>query len=93
MKKTKEKNDSDEFSYEIIQRYGILSAGGYEPDKWGKEVNLLKIGKEENPKIDIRFWKRKDWDNPNPETDKMGKGIRLDDDEAGFLLEILESNY
>lgn len=66
-----------EYSYEIIQTYGVIetSAAG-----WTTEVNLIKWG-DHKPKIDIRTW--------SPDHQKMTKGITIHRDQLPKLRQIL----
>jgi len=68
------------FEYEIVQHLGKLG----EPNNgWQIEVNIIKWNGNK-PKLDIRKWNR--------EKEQMGKGISLNDDEWGELLELLEEH-
>jgi hypothetical protein len=66
-----------EFSYEIVEKLGVLSetARG-----WTKEFNLVSWNGRE-AKYDIREWA--------PEHEKMGKGVTLSGDEAAELQRLL----
>lgn len=69
-----------EFSYEITEEFGIIG----DPSEWHKEVNKISWNEGE-PKLDIRVW--------SPNSEKMSKGISLDEDEAKQLYEILKGHY
>lgn len=69
-----------EFSYEITEELGIIG----DPSEWHKEVNKISWNEGE-PKLDIRVW--------SPNSEKMSKGISLDEDEAKQLYEILKGHY
>jgi hypothetical protein len=68
--------------YEIVKELGKLG----EPTKsgWQVEVNLVRWGSSKSAKLDIRKWNR--------EKAEVGKGITLDDDQWGELMDILEEN-
>ena len=69
---------ADDFSFEIIEKFGILSEtkGG-----WTTELNTVSWG-ERPPKFDIRSWA--------PDHQKMGKGITLSKEELAALKKILD---
>lgn len=67
-----------DFKYEIVEHIGILSTS---PKGWNKELNRVSWNGG-TPKLDLRDW--------SPEHEKMGKGITLNDEEAGKLLELLQ---
>ena len=69
-----------EFSYEITEEVGIIG----DPAECHKEVNKISWNEGE-PKLDIRVW--------SPNSEKMSKGISLDEDEAKQLYEILKGHY
>ena len=75
-----EKKEKKDLKYEIVQELGKL---GEAKSGWQTVVNLIKWGNAKEPKLDIRKW--------NIETGAMGKGITLNDDEWGELLDLLES--
>lgn len=66
-----------EFSYEIVQSFGVISEGS---GGWTKELNLISWNGKE-PKYDIRDWA--------PDHEKMGKGVTLTADDAKALKELL----
>lgn len=68
-----------EFSYEIVEKYGVIS----EDDKYAKELNLISYNGAK-PKIDIRTWTKTD------DEYRMGKGITLTYQEAMKLKELLD---
>lgn len=67
-----------DFKYEIVEHIGILSTS---PKGWNKELNRVSWNGG-TPKLDLRDW--------SPEHEKIGKGITLNDEEAGKLLELLQ---
>lgn len=67
-----------DFKYEIVEHIGILSTS---PKGWNKELNRVSWNGG-TPKLDLRDW--------SPEHEKMGKGITLNDEEAGKLFELLQ---
>ena len=66
-----------EFSYEIVQSFGVISEG---TGGWTKELNLISWNGKE-PKYDIRDWA--------PDHEKMGKGVTLTADDVKALKELL----
>lgn len=66
-----------EFSYDIVQSFGVISEGA---GGWTKELNLISWNGKE-PKYDIRDWA--------PDHEKMGKGVTLTADDAKALKELL----
>jgi hypothetical protein len=68
-----------EIEFSITKYIGVL---GESSKGWKKELNLVSWNKRE-PKFDIR-----DWD---PEHQKMGKGITLNQEEAAALLGLLQT--
>ncbi len=69
---------ADEFSYEITQKYGVLSTS---KSGWTLELNAVSWNGRQ-PKFDIRSW--------SPGHEKMGKGITLTTEEVGALKTLLE---
>ena len=69
-----------DFKYEIKKELGIIG----DPAEWHKEVNVISWNEGE-PKLDIRVW--------SPNSEKMSKGISLDEEEAQQLYEILKGHY
>ena len=67
-----------EIKYEIVKHVGILSESA---KGWTRELNLVSWN-EAKPKYDLRDWA--------PDHAKMGKGITLNEEEAGKLRELLE---
>ena len=67
----------DNFSFEIIKHFGVISA---EKSGWQKELNLVPWGSRP-PKLDVRDW--------SPGHEKMGKGVTLTEGEAAALAELL----
>lgn len=67
-----------DFKYEITQELGVLSEGR---SGWRKELNLVSWNGAD-PKFDIRDWA--------PGHERMGKGITLNEAEAGKLKELLD---
>ena len=68
-----------EFSYEIKEKLGTISANG----KYSKELNIISYNGAEQ-KYDIRDWCRAD-----DGVIKMGKGLTLTKEEALKLKELL----
>lgn len=73
-------NEPDEFRYEIIKHYGVLSTSGR---GWTKEFNLIRWNNRK-AKYDLRDW--------NPEHNKMSKGVTLTEDELKMFMNLLEEN-
>ena len=69
---------ADEFSFDIVERIGVLSEG---TGGWTTEINKVSWGGRP-AKYDIRAW--------SPDHQKMGKGITLADGELMVLKKILE---
>jgi len=69
----------DNFSYEIVKHFGVISQ---EKTGWQKELNLVSWSGRA-PKLDIRDWA--------PNREKMGKGVTLTEIEASALAELLVS--
>ena len=69
---------ADEFSFDIVERIGVLSEG---KGGWTTEINKVSWGGRP-AKYDIRAW--------SPDHQKMGKGITLADGELAALKKILE---
>lgn len=67
-----------EFKFEIVKNIATLST---DKSGWTKELNLVSYNNAV-PKYDLRSW--------DPEHQKMGKGITLNDDEMSILREALE---
>ena len=70
-----------DFKYEIVEEIGILSES---PKGWTKELNRISWNGGE-PKLDIRDWA--------PEHEKMGKGVTLTEEEAKWLLKLLQKKF
>ncbi len=68
----------DDFSFELMERFGILSEG---KGGWTVELTAVSWGGRP-PKYDIRSW--------SPDHQKMGKGITLSAEELSALKKILE---
>ncbi len=69
---------ADEFSFEIVEKFGILSEG---KGGWTMELNSVSWGGRP-PKFDIRSW--------SPDHQKMGKGVTLTREELLGLKKVLE---
>ena len=69
-----------EFSYEVVERFGVLS----ERPGWTKEFNLVSWNGRD-PKYDIREWAH--------ESERMGKGITMTREEAFELMNILQKIF
>jgi hypothetical protein len=67
----------DKFSYEIIQKIGVLSTT---TKGWSKQLNLISWNGRP-AKYDIREW--------SPDGETMGKGITLSAEELAQLRDIL----
>ncbi len=67
-----------EFKYEVISTYGVLSES---QRGWTKELKLISWNERE-PRFDIREW--------SPESDKMGRGITMSRDELSKLKQLLQ---
>ena len=75
---------SKEFKQEIIDILGVVK----EANKgWGKYIMKIRYGESTNPiSLDIR--------NYNLESERSGKGITLNDEEADAVVDILlDNNY
>ncbi|HNQ97519.1 MAG TPA: YdbC family protein [Treponemataceae bacterium] len=68
---------ADDFSFEIVEKFGILSEG---KGGWNTELNSVSWGGRP-PKYDIRSW--------SPDHQKMGKGITLSGEELAALKNLL----
>lgn len=71
------KSDDDEIECDIIESYGIFSAG---TKNWNKEVNLVSWNGMP-AKLDIRSWQKNH--------EKCGKGIAITREEAAELVKLL----
>jgi len=69
---------AEEFSYEITQKYGVLSTS---KSGWTMELNSVAWNGR-TPKFDIRSWA--------PDHEKMGKGITLTAEELTALKKLLD---
>jgi hypothetical protein len=67
----------DNFSYEVVKHFGVISQ---EKSGWQKELNLVSWSGR-TPKLDIRDWA--------PGREKMGKGITLTQAEGVELVKLL----
>jgi len=67
----------DNFSYEVVKHFGVISQ---EKSGWQKELNLVSWSGR-TPKLDIRDWA--------PNREKMGKGVTLTLEEAAELAKLL----
>lgn len=74
-----ESKDRDDFQFEIIRHFGVLSTSSR---GWIKELNLVRWNGRD-PKYDIREWQ--------PDHQKMSKGVTLTREEMGELYDILEN--
>ena len=72
--------DQDDFQFEIIQHFGVLSTSGR---GWLKELNLVRFNGRE-PKFDLREWQ--------PDHQKMSKGVTMTLAEVRELYRILEEH-
>ena len=70
---------ADEFSYEITQKYGVLSTS---KSGWTRELNSVAWNGR-SPKYDLRSW--------SPDHEKMGKGVTLTTEEVTALKALLDS--
>lgn len=68
----------DDFKFEIIEHYGVLSE---DAKGWTKELNKVSFGGRPG-KYDIRSW--------DPDHQKMSKGITLNDEEFEILTKIIK---
>ncbi|MGP1577087.1 MAG: YdbC family protein [Treponema sp.] len=68
---------ADEFSFEIIEKYGVLSTS---KSGWTTELNSVSWNGRA-AKFDIRSW--------SPDHEKMGKGITLSAEEVAALKDVL----
>jgi hypothetical protein len=68
---------SDDFSFEIIERFGIISEA---KNGWTVELNSVSWGGRP-AKYDIRSW--------SPDHEKMGKGVTLTKEELVALKGLL----
>ncbi len=74
-----ESRDRDDFQFEIVRHFGVLSTTSR---GWIKELNLVRWNGRD-PKYDIREWQ--------PDHQKMSKGVTLTREEIGELFDILET--
>lgn len=77
--KTKENNNNDRVSFNIVESLGVLSTS---TNGWTKEVNVVSWN-DRPAKLDIR-----DWD---PDHNKMSRGIGLNATEVAGLYELLQN--
>ncbi|MDD6254426.1 MAG: PC4/YdbC family ssDNA-binding protein [Eubacteriales bacterium] len=80
MPQNNRRGGDDDFSFEIVKHYGVLSTS---QRGWNKEFNSV-VWNGRDPKYDIREWQ--------PDHQKMSKGVTLTGDEVGELLNILNDN-
>lgn len=78
-KDTSERRDRDDFQFEIIKHFGVLSTSSR---GWIKELNLVQWNGRD-PKYDIREWQ--------PDHQKMSKGVTMNREEMGELYDILKN--
>lgn len=75
----------DTITFEIVAYMGTISKyTDRNGNEWAKEVNIVAWNKGE-PKVDIREW--------NSDHSRMSKGLRLTDEEAKALCDILKERY
>ncbi len=79
MQQRNSRRDRDDFSFEIIKHYGVLSTS---PKGWSRELNYVRWNGRE-PKFDIRDWQS--------DHEKMSKGITLTSAEMSELMKILRN--
>ena len=72
------RNNSNEVSFEIVKKIGILSTS---EAGWTKELNMVSWNNN-NPKYDIRDWA--------PDHKHMSRGITLNFEQALTLKKLLE---
>ena len=77
--KTKENNNNDRVSFNIVESLGVLSTS---TNGWTKEVNVVSWN-DRPAKLDIRDW--------NPDHNKMSRGIGLNATEVAGLYELLQN--
>ena len=70
---------ADDFSFEIVEKLGILSEN---KNGWTMELNTVSWGGRP-AKFDVRSW--------SPDHQKMGKGVTLTTDEFAELKKLLNS--
>lgn len=70
---------ADDFSFEITERFGVLSEA---KSGWTTELNKVSWGGRP-AKFDIRSW--------SPDHEKMGKGITLTEEELAALKKIMDN--
>ncbi len=73
-------SNEDDFSFEIVHHYGVLSTTSR---GWNKEFNYV-IWNNRDPKFDIREWQ--------PDHAKMSKGVTLTVNEVAELYQMLNDN-
>lgn len=78
MSQRNSRKENEDFSFEIIRHYGVLSSS---PRGWTRELNYVKWNDRE-PKFDIRDWQ--------PDHKKMSKGITLSEGEMAELIRIIK---
>lgn len=74
-------NKNDSITFEIVQRFGVISEG---KGGWNKELNLVSWSGRE-AKVDIRDWSQ--------DHQKMSKGITLTKEEAKALSALLQQAF
>lgn len=74
-----ESRNRDDFQFEIVRHFGVLSTS---QRGWIKELNLVRWNGRD-PKYDIREWQ--------PDHQKMSKGVTMTREEMQELYEILEN--
>lgn len=70
-----------DFSFEIVERIGVLSTNS---SGWSKEFNIVAFNGG-TPKYDIRDW--------SPDHKKMGKGVSLTKEEAEVFSALVAKMY
>ena len=77
------RRNNDEVKYEVIEKIGVISDNG----RASTELRLVSFNDGE-PKYDIRPW----WEDDKG-IEKMGKGIRLTEDELKKLADIVDKVF
>ena len=69
----------DDFRFEIVKHFGILSSS---PRGWNKEFNIVSWNGS-NPKYDVREW--------DPKHQQMTRGITMTREELEQLAELISA--
>ena len=73
-----QRKENDDFKYEIVEHFGVISTNN---KGWSKELNLVEWNGRP-AKLDLREWE--------PGHSKMSKGVTLTAEEAFELYDLLQ---